>query len=357
MYFTANYSIILYFRIMVLVTGGTGLIGSHLLYCLCKKGIKIRAFKRPQSDLQKVKQVFSYYQNDVESLFQLIEWVDGDVLDYWSVADAMKEVSQVYHCAALVYASGPLQKEMLETNIQGTTNMVNAALEHGQIKFCHVSSTATLPPSAHPFAKNDIITETNSWQTEYAASDYSLSKYAAEKEVWRASEEGLDIVVVNPGIVIGPGNWNSGSSSMISLASKGLPYYTDGGTGFVGVTDVVHCMVNLMEGTYKNERYILVAENLAFRHFFDLAQTQFGKSRATIHVGKLGGAFYWRLAALGAFFTKKSPTITKETAHNAQVTRRYSNTKITKTLGFEFKKMEEVIIETCKHLQTELEGA
>ena len=342
---------------MVLVTGGTGLIGSHLLYCLCKKGIKTRAFKRPQSDLQKVKKVFSYYQKDFESLFQLIEWVEGDVLDYWSVADAMKGVSQVCHCAALVYASGPLQKEMLETNIQGTTNMVNAALEQGNIKFCHVSSTATLPPSAHPFAKNDIITELNSWQSEYAASDYSLSKYAAEKEVWRASEEGLDIVVVNPGIVIGPGNWNSGSSSMISLASKGLPYYTNGGTGFVGVTDVVNCMVSLMESAHKNERYILVAENMPFRQFFDLAQSQFGKTPATIHIGKLGGAFYWRLAALGAFITQKSPSITRETAHNAQVTRRYSNSKITKTLGMHFMKMEEVIIETCKHLRTELEGA
>ena len=169
---------------MIFVTGGTGLVGSHLLYDLLRSGQHVRALKRKDSKLQNVEKVFSYYTSSSRQLFNQIEWVDADLLDVYSLLKVLDGVDHIYHCAAMVSFEPKHQQEMMYSNVEGTTNLVNAALTKNVKKFCHVSSIATIGREEH----NPVITESMYWKTSPDHSNYALSKYAAEREVWRASE-------------------------------------------------------------------------------------------------------------------------------------------------------------------------
>ena len=330
---------------MILVTGGTGLVGSHLLYHLCNQGIACRALRRSSSDIEAVKVLFSYYTNDAQRLLSLIEWVEGDLLEYETLNDALVGVSKIYNCAGSVYAPADQHDEMLAVNVEGTANLVNAAIERNNgIKICHVSSIAALGE-----AKNGkLITEDNFWQRSNATNDYGLSKYLGEKEVWRAAEEGLNVVIVNPSVILGPGNWKRGSSALIAQCAKGIPYYTSGGTGFVAVQDVVVIMQQLMEGHYKSERFILNSENWTYKNFFDVGQGYFGHRKSWLKIGKNASEIIWRIEWLKSFFGKKHPLITRATAVTAQNLKLYSNEKVKNRLNYQFEPVHLALERICK---------
>ena len=189
---------------MIVVTGGTGLVGAHLLYDLCKKHEHVRALKRQNSDLKQVKKTFFYYSHDAENLFQKIEWVNADVTDYFSLEDAFKDAKQVYHVAAMVSFHEKDNRKMMEINVKGTANVVNAALHHKIEKLCYVSSIAAL---GRPDA-NELATEETPWKDSDKSTAYSISKYKAELEVWRGIEEGLNAVIVNPSVILGPAKFS-----------------------------------------------------------------------------------------------------------------------------------------------------
>ena len=197
---------------MILVLGGTGLVGSHLLAELTKRGENIRALKRQGSDLQQVKKIFSYYGPDIEMLFDKIEWADGDLLDRSSLYEAMEGVGELYHAAAIVSFRHSDKKDMIRANVEGTANVVNAALENGVKKMCYVSSVATLSEKD----EDQFVTEANNWKSLKFKSAYAESKYKAELEVWRGIAEGLTAVIVNPSVILGAGNWNKSSSAIFS---------------------------------------------------------------------------------------------------------------------------------------------
>lgn len=329
---------------MILVTGGTGLLGSHLLYDLVKSGKRVRALKRSNSNIADVQRTFSYYINNSDELFSEIEWVDGNVLDIFSLLDAMEGVDEVYHCAAIVSFSQKNQEELLKININGTENTINAALEKGIKKFCHVSSVAALGKEEN---ESEIIEETF-WKSSPENTVYSISKYGAEREVWRGVQEGLNVVVVNPSIIIGPGNWKKGSSNMFHTAYNGNKYYTYGATGFVDVRDVSKAMISLMESSIKNERFIVSSENIHYQHFFDLVHEELGIRKPYLKAGKILSEIIWRMEKARSFITGLDPLITKETARTAHKKSCFSNKKIRKALEFEFIPMEQSIKDTCK---------
>lgn len=333
---------------MILVTGGTGLVGSHLLYDLAKTGKKVKALKRAGSDTKVVLKTFSYYSDQAKELFAHIEWVEGDIMDYFSLLEALKDVTEIYHCAAKVSFSPKDQETMLKTNVEGTANMVNAALEKGIRKFCHISSIATLGKS-----EKEEITEESYWKSTGENSVYSLSKYAAEREVWRAAEEGLPVIIVNPAIILGPGNWNQTSSNLFKRAHQGILFYTNGGSGFVDVRDVSKAMLQLMNSELINERFILSSENYPFKQFFDLLHEQLGKEKSSIHASSFLSAVAWRAEKIRTTFTGKPSLITKETARAANRKSFYSNGKI-KALGYSFIPIEQSIKDTCKLFLTDL---
>jgi len=329
---------------MILVTGGTGLVGAHLLYHLLLENESVKAIHRTKSDLQAVKNVFSYYSDDFEAIFQKIEWVEADITDVCLLEEAFKNVTEVYHSAALVSFNPKDYKEMRKINIEGTSNIVNLCIAKKVKKLCFVSSIATISKSV----KSNMIDEDCEWNPETNNNGYAITKYGAEMEVWRASQEGVEVVVVNPGLILGAGFWHNGSGAIFSKIKSGLSFYSEGITGFVSVTDVVKSMILLMNSELKNERYILVSENVSFKEVFFKIAENFGKQPPAIKVSKLMSAIGWRLEKLKTFLTGKPPMLTQQSSKSIHYKQYYSSEKIKIALNYKFEPISETIKNVCE---------
>ncbi|MFL5765799.1 MAG: NAD-dependent epimerase/dehydratase family protein [Bacteroidia bacterium] len=330
---------------MILVTGGTGLVGTHLLYELTRNGNKVRVLNRAGSNTANIRRVFSYYSDDAEALMKNIEFYDADLLDIYSLLDAMEGITDVYHCAAMVSFEKKHREQMMKINMEGTANMVNAALEKKIRKFCHVSSIAALGRAE----RGGLTNEATAWKSSPDNSNYAISKYGGEREVWRAAEEGLNAVIINPALIIGGGNWVQSSANMFSKGYKGIRYYSSGGSGFVDARDVASLMIKLMQSDIRDQRFLIVSENTSFRDYFDTMQVAFGGKRSFVKAGRFLTAMAWRAEKLRSLLTGSAPLITKETAASANRTSRFSNEKILKFFpDFKFIPVQQSIQDTCK---------
>jgi len=329
---------------MILITGANGLVGSQLAYDLLKKGRKVRALKRKHASLD----VFKKHFTDEPHLLQALEWFEGDVLDIFSLEDALDGITDVYHCAAKISFNPADYHTMMEVNIRGTANVVNCCLGKGIRKLCHVSSVAAIGRSRD----QETITEESLWQTSRLNSGYSISKYGAEREVWRGIAEGLDAVIVNPTVIMGRGNWEEGSSSMIKKVYEGLRFYTRGVNGFVDAGDVSRAMIWLTESDVKNERFILNAENISYHNFFTMAAGFLNKPAPSRFAGPFLSSIAWRVEKLKSMLTGGRPLITRETARTANNRYYYSNEKI-KKLGFEFIPVKVSLEKVCRQFLSE----
>jgi dihydroflavonol-4-reductase len=328
---------------MILVTGGTGLLGSHLLFRLISEGKEVKALKRKNSSIELAEKVFSYYSKDPSALLSKIEWVEGDILDYYSLLDAFEGVEYLYHAAAQVSFHGSDASEVIRTNVEGTANVVNAALEKNVGKLCYVSSIGAL-------GRADGIkevTEETYFDPSVKNSVYSTSKYEAEREVWRGMAEGLNAVIVNPSIIIGPGNWNSGSSQMFTTMWEGLKFYTQGTNGFVDVNDVAKAMVLLAEGEFSGERYILSSENISYKQFFEWVADAMEISPPKYKAEKMLSSIGVVLLKVKGFFSKKKYTITAETARTANRKYHYSSKKFVEDTGMKFMPVKKCVERTA----------
>jgi nucleoside-diphosphate-sugar epimerase len=328
---------------MILVTGGTGLVGSHLLLELVQSQESIRAIYRSKESLNKTKKVFEAY-NQISD-FDKIEWQQADLLDYFSLKDQMGGITKIYHAAATVSFASKDAEQMMRVNIDGTAHLVNLALEHEVLKFCFVSSVAALGS----YASNKCTDENALWQKTDTTSNYSISKYYAENEVWRASEEGLPVAVINPATIIGYGDWTESSSTIIKKVADGLSFYPPGTNGFVGVKDVVKAMTYLMNSEITNKRYLLVSENLSYKTLLTLIAESMNKKPASFSVSKPIASLMMVLDQIRALLTAGKPTLTKETLETAFKKKCFSADKIKQELGFEFEPMKKVIENSVKH--------
>ncbi len=324
---------------MNFVTGGTGLVGSHLIYNLLKRGEHVRALKRSTSNVSLVKKVISYYNSEASELFKKIEWIEGDILDYYAMEEAMKDVDYVYHCAAIVSFDNKLQQQIIHDNVNGTANLVNACLAQKITKLCHVSSIAAIGRST---LKNEV-TEDAQWIDSKNKSAYSISKHLSEKEIWRGMAEGLNAVIVNPSIIFGPGIWNTGSSKLLSSVHKGLRFFSKGVTGYVDVKDVTEVMVMLMRSKLSGERYILNSENLSYEYVLKLIAKYLNAKQPSIYAKKWMSELVWRIERIKEILIRRPAFITKDTARTAHKKTYYSNQKISKALDFSFIPVEESI--------------
>ncbi len=329
---------------MILVTGGTGLVGSHLLYQLALQSESVVAIHRNSSDLNAVKNVFSYYTDDDEKLFSTIKWIEADITDIPSLKKAFEGVTYVYHAAAMISFNASDYKNMRKVNIEGTANVVNLCIENNIKKLCFVSSIAAI---GKPLTDKEI-TEDNEWNVEQNNYGYAITKYGAEIEVWRASQEGVGVVIVNPGLILGPGFWQDGPGKLFTNMYNGFKFYTEGVTGFVGVTDVATIMINLMKSNIKNERYILVSENDSFKNVFFAIADRLSKKRPSIKATKLLSAIAWRVSWLVQKTIGSKSLITKQTAESSNNKYRYSNKKIIEVIGYKFEPLSDTITSTCK---------
>lgn len=330
---------------MILVTGGTGLVGAHLLYNLLLEHPTIRATHRKGSDLASVKKVFSYYTKDVYTLFQKIDWVEANITELPALANVFKNITHVYHCAAFINFNPKHYYALKKANIEGTANVVNLCIENGVKKLCYVSSIATLGKGF----EGQLITEENDWNPEDNNSVYSITKYGAEMEVWRGTQEGLEAVIVNPGVILGEGYWHSGSGILIKRVAKGIRFYTHGSTGFVDIKDVVKAMIALMNSSLKNEKYILVGNSLTYKEFITKLSEEFGNKPPSKSISKGVLLFLSNLDWLSSKLFKTKRSLLKATVNSLFTHSKYDTSKIETALSFQFTPFEETLRRIVKN--------
>jgi nucleoside-diphosphate-sugar epimerase len=334
---------------MILVTGGTGLVGSHLLYHLVQNEEKVRAIHRKTSDLNEVKKVFSYYSTGVESKFQKIEWFESDILDLPSLNEAFSGVTQVYHAAAYISFFPNKYSILNRVNVEGTANIVNLSLAHSVKKLCYVSSIATL---GKPQVSKRIDEETE-FDPDEQNSVYSITKRNAELEVWRGSQEGLDTVIVNPGVIFGSGHWSSASGKIMKMIAKGISYYTSGYIGMVDVQDVAKCMISLMNSNLVNQNYILVSENIRLKELLTqvsiLLHIDPPKKEITKRKLILFSNLDWVYSKL--FRTKRK--LLKVSVNSLFRDYRYDSSKIKNELNYKFIPYQKTLERTAKDYSIE----
>lgn len=322
---------------MILVTGGAGLLGKELIKQLLDEGRPVRAI---------------YNKTRLDEIADpRLEQFQCDVLDVVGLAEAMTGVEQVYHCAAVVSFNPKHKQRMFKINIEGTANVVNAALDAGVKKMVHVSSVAALGR----IREEVVINETMNWTEETSNSRYGQSKYLAEMQVWRGIGEGLDAVIVNPVIILGAGDWNNGSSAIFRSVYNEFPWYTTGTTGFVDVRDVAKAMILLMNSNISAERFIISAENRSYADVFNLAAKAFNKKPPYKVVTPFLAAIVRRWESLKSFFSGRDPLVTKETAATAMAKVRFDNSKLQKSFPhFKYRTIEESVKDTCAIFQQKL---
>tara|TARA_B100000795_G_scaffold92606_2_gene67727 strand:- start:23203 stop:24216 length:1014 start_codon:yes stop_codon:yes gene_type:complete len=336
---------------MILVTGGTGLVGSHLLYSLAISGAKVRAIYRESNSLARVEKVFGYYTNieEAKTLYNTIEWVLADITNLPALTKAFANCTQVYHCAAMIEFDSKKYETLKKVNVEATANIVNIALLQGVQKLCYVSSIATLGNTTD----GKSTTEETPFNQNGDNNVYSLTKYAAEMEVWRGTLEGLKAIIINPGVILGAGSWHRGSGAIISLASKAMPYFTGGTIAVVDVQDVVNCMLLLMKSSVKNERYILVGANMRYQDFTKHLALAFDKKPPTKEIEQwkllLASTFYFIGNRLFGLKRRLLKTNVKSLYSNTS----YSAHKIEACLKFRFTPVAETVIRVVKRYKME----
>jgi dihydroflavonol-4-reductase len=321
---------------MILVTGATGFLGSELAALLLKQGAEIRCTKRKSSVIPVILVPFQ----------KKIEWVEADLLDIFALENAIKDVKQVYHCAAWVSLKQADKKQMIYANLTGTANLVNLCLLYG-VRLLHVSSIAALG-EAKP---GEMINETHHLDETMVSDGYAISKFESEMEVWRGIAEGLNAVIVNPSLIIGASAGTNGSGQLFETVRKGLKFYTSGSSGLVDVHDVAACMISLMNGNIHSERFIISAENREFKQLIPEIAAGFGIIPPGIYAKPWMLSIGWRVASLLSAFTGKPPFLDKMSALSASSTSNYDNSKIKKAITIEFKPISDSIKEICARLQ------
>ncbi len=316
----------------ILITGATGFVGSYVVRYLLKNGYtNLICLKRTNSRIDLL--------SDIK---EKIEFVDGDVLDIVFLEDLLQNIDAVIHTAAMVSFRKKDKKKMLKTNIEGTSNLVNICLEYKIKKFVHISSIAALGRSE----SGKIINEKNEWENSKYNSDYAISKYLSELEVWRGFAEGLNVAVINPSMIIGAGFWNIGTSEFFKQIENGLSFYTSGTNGFVDVRDVARISVQLLENNVSGERFICSSENVKYKHFFENIASGLGKSAPKF-------AFPNFLTNMIGFFldifnilSGGRSNLSSQSLKNANFTSLYDNEKSLNVLNFKYIPITETLKET-----------
>lgn len=312
----------------VFITGATGLVGSCIARRLLQKGYSVRALKRPNSKLDLLGE-------DATK----IEWINGDVGDIFSLQEGMEGVSHVVHSAAVISFKTEDAELMMKTNVDGTANVMNCALEANVKKVLHISSVAAF---CRPKGTN-IIDENHDIKDSKDNFAYYRSKFLGEREALRAHAEGLNVVIINPSTILGGGYWHLDPNKIFPQVESEYPFYTNGTNGFVDVRDVCEIGIRLLESDISGEKFIVSAENKSLRDVMWKIADELGVKRAKWPVNKWLATLAWRVDWLKARLTSSSHDITKDLIEVALTDFKYSNEKVKHELNYSFIPLDKTI--------------
>lgn len=328
---------------MILVTGGTGFLGAYIIKNLIEKGYPVRAIRRSNQ--------LPFYIP--QHILQQVEWVDGDVLDVVALHEAMQGVEAVIHAAAVVSFSKKDRSKMYQVNVDGTENVVNAAIENNVKRLIHISSVAALGRKLKP----ELVSEDRKWEDNKNNTHYGITKHKAELEVWRGFAEGLEGVILNPSTILGFGNWHQSSCAIFKNAYKEFPWYTKGVNGFVGVEDVAEVVALLTASNIHAKRFIVSAENLSFQYLFNTIAEGFNRRKPHREATHFMGEIAWRVEKIKALFTGQKPLLTPETARVAHSLTQFNNKALLQALPqFSYTPITQVIKTACKKYESALQS-
>jgi len=321
-----------------LVTGATGFLGSELVRQLVERGEDVRILRREKSGLDLLADVVDRVEHAI-----------GDVTDSDSLMAALEGVRLVYHTAGLVrFESKSGEEQLRQVNVQGTANVVNAALRTGVERLVHTSSMAAF---GRPEVPSGMIDETADWQGSSVNSVYARSKYEGELEVHRGIAEGLDAVIVNPALIFGVGRRGDNTMQIVEkVRDRKLPAIPPGGTNVVDVIDVAAGHIRAMEAGTVGERYFLGNENLSWSEIIGTLAGAFGVEPPRFKVGPRMALAIARVSEAVSAITRMRPLITMETARTASKFYRYSNRKAVGELGCSFRPFRETAERLAKEL-------
>tara|TARA_Y100000996_G_scaffold86936_1_gene60689 strand:- start:9754 stop:10719 length:966 start_codon:yes stop_codon:yes gene_type:complete len=318
---------------MILVTGATGFVGSELICLLVKKNLNVVGLYR--NEIQKNKTIHiikSRLKKNTEKL-KKIKWIKANLTDFSSLENAFFGIKKVYHCAALVSMAFKDQKRLLKINQEGTSHIVNLCLKNNIKKLVYVSSIAALGNDKY----ENEINESSPWDNSIEKTTYSYSKYVAELEVWRGSEEGLPIVIVNPGVILGN---KSPINSMFNSIRKGFNFFPSGSTGLVEINDVVYLMFHLMESNITNERFILVAENWSYKKIYEMTLKKYNKKIKLFPLPKSIFYLAWIIEKTISFFGFKKRFLSKALIRSLYEDKQINGNKIKSKISFSYSPIE-----------------
>lgn len=327
----------------ILVTGATGLLGSTISKQLLALGHSVSVLHRKSSD-----------RTLLRDIAQDLNWVEGDVLDVMGLEKAISNVDRVVHTAAMVSFVQKEKRQMHRVNVEGTANVVNACLNVGIKKLCHISSVAALGrPQRIQKNSNEIIAidENQRWIDSSSNSNYAVTKYLAELEVWRGIAEGLNAVILNPSVILGEGDWHKSSTQLFKYVFNEKPFYSEGLLNYVDVADVSEAACRLLFSAISGERFIVSGGTVTYKHFFESVAKALDKKPPKWRVNPILAEMVWRFEAFRSLVTGKAPLLTKETARAAQHHYRFVGDKLTAHTGIQYRTLEETVNRVCKSLK------
>jgi len=321
---------------MILITGGTGMVGAHLLLACAKRNLPTLAIFRSKKNIEKVSALFKLLAPGNPEYFNLIEWQKADLNDIVKLDKIFKKIKFVYHCAAKVSYAQYHSEKLIKTNIEGTANTINLALKHNIKKFVFVSSIASLGAES----SISIVNEDHSWNSNELHTPYAYSKYGAELEVWRGAQEGLNVVIVNPGVILGSHFWERSSGILIKKISKGMLFYPTGNIAIVALEDVVKILIELMESSIKNERFILVSKNLKYKNLIEKIAIELNSKKPFFALSKPLLHLLLIIDKIGYALGLKKNFFNRATIKSLCSKQQYDGTKIERILNFNYQDTE-----------------
>lgn len=329
------------------VTGGSGLVGQWLLATLGQMGARVRASYRGAPPVV----------GQLGTAGTSVEWVEGDILDPLFLQRAVTGADVVIHAAALVSFAPRDAERLWQVNVEGTVNVVNALLTHAPgARLLHLSSVAALGP---PVPGTTAVDETAQWDPAADHSLYAESKFAAELEVWRGLNEGLTGAIVNPSVIVGPGDPARSSTQLFRYADAEHHFYPPGCVNLVDVRDVVSALLALATAPVAalGARYVLSAGTLSYAEFFDLAAASLGRRPPRAALPLVLADVLWRVEAVRARLTGAAPLLTRDAARTLRRAAIFDGSRAARTLGFAYHSPAESVTWCARELRRQGLGA